>query len=66
MLLEMANERIEFPDALCWALERPYTIANDIPSIAIVTVYVINFLLMFSLSGTPKFVQIISSGSGAL
>lgn len=64
--MDMTNDKMEFPDELIWAIDSPYTIANDIPNKMKVAVKVIIFLFITSPKGTAKFVHIMSSGSGAL
>lgn len=66
IVAEIAKDTIEFPFDYFWALDSPYTIPKEAPSIMKVTVKVISFLLTAWPKGTPRLVQIMSSGSGAL
>lgn len=62
---EIANERIEL-FVFCLAFDNPKTIPKEMPSSNKVTEKVTIFLLTISQVGTPMFIQMMSSGSGAL
>lgn len=64
--IEIANEMTMLSFWDCWACDRPYTMAKEIPSNTNVTVNVINLRVIYVHNGTAKLVHMMSYGSGAL